>query len=575
MIRNQKRFAFGIVGLLFVFGFSPPSVYAWQISNFEVRVDVRKDSSALVQETIIADFTGESRHGIYRDIPIHYQDVLGQHFKMRLSVESVADQTGQPWKYKLERAGLFLRIRIGDPDILLTGFQTYRLTYRVDRGAVRFFPEHEECYWNLIGNGWAVPIARAYGEINVPAGAQNLRAVAYKGVFGSAVVMNDIRRSGHLITFEPRTPFNPYEGLTAVVGWDKGGVTPPSFVKKIRWWFQDNLVFSIPIVVFLVMFRLWILKGREFRQNVSEVVSYEAPGQLSPAEMGTLLDQKVDMRDITATVIDLARRGYLTIQDTNLQVAGLTLTRDYVLTNTKDWEGAPDLKNYERDILKSIFTMPMSSTKLSDLKEVFYKDLPDIRNHIYGALIKKGYLDSNPQTIRTTYQTGAGVFGCLIFFGLVATVPYHFASEGASILIAVLSGLIVSFFGFVMPRRTLQGAGAFSQIMGYEEFLRRTDEDRIRRMNDPGLFEKCLPYALAFGISDTWARTFQGIYKQSPSWYVGSSDHFSTVNFNRNLGNVTSSMSQAFASAPRASSSGFGGGGFSGGGGGGGGGGAW
>lgn len=102
-------------------------------------------------------------------------------------------------------------------------------------------------------------------------------------------------------------------------------------------------------------------------------------------------------------------------------------------------------------------------------------------------------------------------------------------------------------------------------------------------MNDPSLFERCLPYALAFGVAEQWARAFEGLYTQPPSWYVGNGDGFSVSQFGRDLNHASSSMGQSFTSQPRSTSgsasswggSGFGGGGFSGGGGGGGGGGSW
>ena len=120
------------------------------------------------------------------------------------------------------------------------------------------------------------------------------------------------------------------------------------------------------------------------------------------------------------------------------------------------------------------------------------------------------------------------------------------------------------------------------RIMGFLEFLKRTDQDKLQRMNDPSLFERFLPYALAFGVADQWAKLFQGLYTSAPGWYAGRWDSFSTRMLVRDLDHSMSSMGQSFSAVPRSSGSsgswggsGGGGGGFSGGGGGGGGGGSW
>src|ERR1700720_3411525 len=109
--------------------------------------------------------------------------------------------------------------------------------------------------------------------------------------------------------------------------------------------------------------------------------------------------------------------------------------------------------------------------------------------------------------------------------------------------------------------------------------MNRVDADRLKRM-PPDTFEKFLPYAMALGVEHHWAKAFEGIIQNPPSWYQSSDGHmFSTFFFVNSLGSMATTASSTFVSAPRASSSGSGwgggGGSFSGGGFGGGGGGAF
>ena len=142
------------------------------------------------------------------------------------------------------------------------------------------------------------------------------------------------------------------------------------------------------------------------------------------------------------------------------------------------------------------------------------------------------------------------------------------------IVAAILSGGIVCGFGLIMPARTAKGAEALEGVLGFEEFLGRVEADRFERMvKTPQLFEKYLPFAMALGVEHRWAKAFEGIVQNPPTWYQGTDGRmFNAIYFVNSIGSMTQYASAAFVSAPRASSSssgwsgGFSGGGFSGGG---------
>jgi uncharacterized membrane protein len=144
----------------------------------------------------------------------------------------------------------------------------------------------------------------------------------------------------------------------------------------------------------------------------------------------------------------------------------------------------------------------------------------------------------------------------------------------ASIVLAIA---IIFFFSRIMTTKSLKGVRTRVEILGFQEFMNRVDADRLKRM-PPDTFEKYLPYAMALGVEHRWARAFQGIVQNPPSWYEGGyGPNFNTWLFMHDLGAMTADTTSAFVSTPRASydASGFsggGGGGFSGGGFGGGGG---
>jgi hypothetical protein len=292
------------------------------------------------------------------------------------------------------------------------------------------------------------------------------------------------------------------------------------------------------------------------------------------------MDQRAHLRDLTATVVDLAVRGYLRLEEQGKTVWGRV--QDYRLVQLKAPDGA--LKPHERKLLDGLFANAppragQATVDLSDLETKFYDKLPDIRRALYQSLVQAGYFDGHPDTVRTAYLLLGGLLGAGLWIGLQASQPWHQVLGLAPAVAALLSALIVMAFSRIMPRRTLKGAHATDHIGGFQEFLRRADRDRLSRITESALFERYLPHALALGVATQWARAFEGLATQPPSWYQGDWDHFSPQDFGRNLNRTMTSMERTFVSQPRSShsfgGSGGGGGGFSGGGGGGGGGGAW
>jgi hypothetical protein len=370
------------------------------------------------------------------------------------------------------------------------------------------------------------------------------------------------------------------EGLTVVFGWDKGLVFPPSSWKKILWAInpRENWIFLLPIFSFLYMFNRWFRKGRDPKVRESITVMYEPPKfdnkPLSPGEVGALVDEKLDPRDITSTIVGLAVKGYIKIEETKKE--GLIFDRsDYYLQKVK----APDsnLNLFEIELMKSLLPGNLPGVFISSLKNKFYTNLDLLKKTLYGELVRKKYFLTNPEQVTTSYFVSG--FLIMIFGGLI----FGFLMAGSIVKVIfawALTGLPILGFAKFMPAKTRAGASAYMDILGFQEFMNRAEKDRLERMGDKNLFSKFLPYAIALDVADNWAKAFEGIYQEPPDWYVTPMGFrtFSPYVFTHSLNSVTSNLSSVMFSAPRSSGGGgggFGGGGFSGGGFGGGGGGSW
>ncbi|MGP0021403.1 MAG: DUF2207 domain-containing protein [Candidatus Sulfotelmatobacter sp.] len=552
---------------------------SWRVGDFQDTIDVNEDGSAVVTERITLVFEGEW-HGIHRTIPIEYPGPNGTNYELFLKVTSVSDGSGGKLKYDSSTKDGFRDLKIYIPDAV-DATRTVEITYQV-RNGTRFFDSHDEFYWNVTGNDWPVPIDHAGATVRFPMfAAGSLRAQAFTGVYGSTQRDATAMVDGAEAHFETNTPLPMRGGLTIDVFIPKDVLKEPSALTRFFWFIGGNPIVFLPPVTLLGMFALWLWKGRDPDPGVSVAPMYDPPPGISPAEAGTLLDDSIHPRDITSTIIDLAVRGYIKIEETAEKTLVFT-NKDYVFHLLKPREQwAADLAPHERVMLENVFAAG-TDTRLSSLKNRFYTAVPVIRQDIMAALKNKGIYLLDPQSANG-YSVVAAI-AIVAPFGIFQYMGWADFFNSAVLLVVclLLSAVIWWLFARVMSAKTVKGARVRIAVLGFQEFMNRVDADRLKVM-PPTMFEKFLPYAMALGVEHHWAQAFAGIVKDPPQWYVGPGGYvggFNPIFFSSSMHSMASDMHQVFVSAPRASSSGSGfggggGGGFSGGGFGGGGGGAF
>ncbi|HEX6039456.1 DUF2207 domain-containing protein [Longimicrobium sp.] len=488
------------------------------------------------------------------------------------------------------------------------------------RQAVPGHPAFDELYWNATGNQWDMPIEQARVLMVLPRGVRPLQWAAYTGATGDrtrgADVIADSARG--IVTFTLRQSLGAREGMTVAAGWAPGAIAgrpSPTEIRRaraVRMW-----PLALPLLVFALALRTWRRRGRDPRARAI-VVAYEPPDGITPAEAGTLVDHVAQIRDIVSTVTDLAVRGYVGIEEREeKKLLGLLSSTDYVFHQRRPASEWSSLLAHEERFLAGLFSgtagsaapwdavratyaearrahdagremdadeialrlagnegRGTASVRLSDLRNQFYRSIPGIRDGIYESLVRRGYYLHRPDKVKANW---VGLAFAVLIVGVVAA---GFASEEAFAWMAawtlavgsVASALVLFIFALVMPARTQAGARAREAALGFREFLSRVESDRYRRMvTSPEMFERYLPYAMAFGVEDRWAAAFDDLYSEPPDWYSGGGyDGFRASGFTSRMSSMSSSAGSTMSSSP--SSSGSGGGGSSGGGSGGGGG---
>lgn len=545
------------------------------ISSFVSTIKVNTDSSIDVNEVITYNTGGEEHHGIYRDI--RRMSSLGG--KMKISDIKVVNEKGEGYDFALSQVDDSLRIKIGDADVTFSGEKIYSISYHA-ANAVAPLEGLDEIYWNVTGNDWNMPIDEAKAIVILPNGATSNQYACYFGESGSD---NECQLNGdsknNVYIFDAPNKLNKYEGLTVAVGFPKGIVTPykESFLDK-----YGILIVSIVIflIVFSLTFRYWYRNWRDPKGTGIIVAQYDVLDGLTPVEVSGIVNEKINSENLSSEIIYLATQGYLKIKQIDTSVIGVFKSTDYELIDLK--KNTDSLGDFDKKLLSGIFSYNKEVVKLSDLKNVFYKKIPNITDSAADSILEKGYYKNlgkikNDKSWILPFAVFFSFF-IPIFFG--AFVAGLFLTEvSLTLMIGIFSSLmIIVVFWYFSPAKTEKGVAAKEYLLGLKEYLQIAEKDRLAFHNapekKPEIFEKLLPYAMIFGVDELWAKEFEDIYTTPPDWYEGTTgSHFSAVAFNSSISNFRSSSLSSLSSSP--SSGGSGGGGSSGGGGGGGGGGSW
>jgi uncharacterized membrane protein YgcG len=612
-----------------------------RILGFHADIEVDARGTLAVRETIRVQAEGEQiRRGIYRDFPTIYPGRWGLRVRVPFElVTALRDGAPEPWRQ--ERLANGVRTYLGRAEVFLSpGVYTYTIAYRTAR-QLGFFAEHDELYWNVTGLDWSFPIDRASATVTLPPGVPRdaLRLDAYTGPAGARGRDWAARvDAGGRPTFATTAPLGRQEGLTIVVGWPKGVVAPPTAADRVRALLDSNRTLAVGAagVALLLAFYLvvWVRVGRDPAGGVI-IPRFAPPGGLSPAAVRYVWKMEFDDRAFTAAIIDMAVKGYLTIEGDGRAAGGDT---GYRLVRRPKADAAA-LAPAERKVAAALFG-PLDEVRLAR------------QNHARVGQARRTLRDELAREHdRVTFRTNRGWFawGMLLSLLTVAAAVVAEASAGGDtwVLVLFLSvwltawtfgtamlwirrqwvmavfftvfglmaaggivlagsppalallaglGTVNTLFYHLLRAPTRAGRRLLDEIEGLRMYLSVAERDRLNALHPPEetpeTFERFLPYAFALDVDQAWAERFQHVLAPgpegtpggySPHWHralAGGSRGFSPAALGASLGALGTAVAAASTppgstSGGRSSGGGGGGGGSSGGGGGGGGGGGW
>jgi uncharacterized membrane protein YgcG len=520
------------------------------VENYDLNFDIRK-------------------HGIYRKIQTDYDMLTSEGKKEKRTIKisniEVPDHKFDVPLKVFQRLEGGVNIKIGDPDFTVMGSQHYEIKYRV-ANAFLYEKEYTRFYWNIKPNGWYSSFYKINFRVHVPENVSLSEedCFVYSGPIGETSISRDFATEYRDGVFEGSSK----DGFVSLFG-DSVTVLmnlPPGSIKEVKpfwpFWTKYGWILIIGVVLF-AFYLVWLKYGKDDR--VISTTSYYPPEGIDPAMAGFLINDKSDSSDLISLIPYWGSMGLLKVEE--IPKKGWFSSNDTKLTKLKDLpNGVP---RYQKEIFEGLFgSDPSNEVLVSSLKDSFYTTMNLAKTFLKGKG-QKYYIKKS----RKVKGISCGVLAVLML--LLFPVVFFFWGIIAAIVTTV-AFILLLILNTYMIKKNPAGNDVFSELKGFKQFIKVAEENKLKMLlkDDPTYFETTMGYALAFGMFEKWAKKFDALSVEPPSWYSSSTGTALTMaGFSNSFSSSMSSTQSTMVSSPSSSSSG--GGGSSGGGFGGGGGGSW
>jgi uncharacterized membrane protein len=619
---NKKCLLYFLIILLFIL---PPlsGAIVYDILSIDTTIDITEEGIYEIREVIELDFKS-SAHGFYRVLPTRYKTDEG-YFKVKVSSIKASDQLESSWSTD------YFTLRIGQSDKLVQGRQAYTLSYRYDIG-IDLQNLIEGVYYNIVGTQWEAPIEKATFTINFPKPLENGEISFTRGKLYSTTKegINWYLNENKTQIVGKAESLEVGEGITVAISVDD------TYFTLRRDWQTTLKIPSILISLLLIAFAVfnWYKYGRD--KDLIVVAQLYPPKEMSPLDVGYIIDQTLDPRDITAMIFYWADKGSLTI---------LEQDKEFTFVKGRDLENASD---YEKELFESFFRSGNGSVvkakqlegkfvvtyqKLKRKVERFYSKERSLKSStsrnkvalivasmliscLFYSLIltanfigpltlfifaealvfsvfnlalfwnigQKWYIRKKIVTIGLILVTIVGSLFIILFsFALNYALDLRFDDNLFALFLLVLTNVPLAFFAIITEQRSAFGQKALEEVLGLREFINRVEMPQLKKMIDEerDYYYKILSFAIVLGLEKKWAKKFDSIMIEKPSWYQGDIAFWNAMAISSMINRCNTSLASSIGTNFKGSGpthfkgSSFRGGGFSGGGFGGGGGGAW
>lgn len=491
------------------------------------------DNSFDVTEEYLIDFNGTFRFGT-AVIPANRLESISN---LSVTVDGVQLENSfsgcardQPGTFCFQRQSNEYALNYYFPRTITDAILAIQIKYTV-LGALRVYEGGDQLWWDAIPEEhFGFPIREANVIINIPSSV-NVRpddpVVTYGArgdveITDTRIVARAVNGVGGNEMFSVRMQYEHIDNARQAA-WQAGFDATRNFEETVAP-LLNVLICGVSLLIGggipLFVFVRWRSRGRD--PQVGPVPEYlsEPPSALPAGLVGSLLDEKADMRDILATLIDLARRGYIVIEEEKNESAfGLIQNSEFTFKRTDKPD--TDLRSYEKRLIKGIFTGSKMERTLASLRNKFYTVIPQLQTDLYKEMVKEDLFAVNPNETRGRWGCGGvglfivGVFG----FFMVAAVVESLALIMAIPIAFIIAGVATILFSNAMPAKTHKGALEAAKWNAFRQYLSNLDKYTDIE-NVVSRFDEFLPYTIAFGLDRLWMQRFRRVKNAAmPPWY--------------------------------------------------------
>ncbi|MFD0898485.1 DUF2207 domain-containing protein [Loigolactobacillus binensis] len=602
-MRQRLNWLWLLAGAL-VFLVWAPVVQAksYTITDYAMAIDVAKDGSATVVQKIRYDFDGDF-NGVY-----YNQDLAGIGGMSQTSV-GVVNSSGHLQTLTAsnnETAGTYTTTNSDDQQQLKVFYPisddtaTFIYRYRLN-GVVTNYRDTAELNWKVIGTGWDVPLNNVKVTIQLPAkNVSQLQAWTHGQLSGHTKVQ---RKAGRVVITLAKNPANTYveshllfpttvtaanqktstKARKKAVQQQEAKFAAEANAQRQRAQLIPGLIAGVSLLlggVILISQIIWLRRHPAQRYPAPVPVKhwYDLP-EYPPAVAQRLLNAfGPNKKAFTATLMDLAVAKQITITP--------------VKVGHKDtFELAPTANfTHNERIFKLLFeTVPRrdhdGGVSLLDIKNYGRTDKNGRLNRAYedwemrvrGAADELHYENTLNGQIRNRLWIVA-VAALVFALGASAAAFFTFPNVRLPLwiiaaLLVIISWLLLVIKKHDLPRYTQLGAQKINELQGFKQMLTDVGHFDMAQVGDLILWDRILPYAVAFGVADkvvaalklnfSEAQLATGMPINYPLFIYGYGGFGGQADFGEAF---TSGFGSSLSASHSASSSGSGGsGGFSGG----------
>lgn len=533
----------------------------YYFDQYDIDMNVSENNIISIKGDISA-YYNVPKHGFYINLPL-YNNVKredGSSYQKRAKIFDIKVDN----QFVVSNDNNNRIIKIGDPDLTVTGLNRYIFSYKYELGSDGT-NKYDELYFNIIGTERDTNINNINFKITMPKAFDANKLGFSTGSYGSTGYADELQYqvSGNVISGSYNKPLAAYEGITVRLELDEGYFVIKPFPS---WWGYITIILCLLFIGYA--YTLWDRYGRD--EEVVSPINFYPPDGLNSAEVGYAYKGRAQNNQIVSLIIYLADQGYLTIHEDK---------KNYRFVKVKEYDGNDEIA---KAFFDELFLARQEVTK-NDLEESFYltnemliRKLILKMSYIYEKSNLKAYGSIIIMILLTALAVGIVPMATGGGADLVSTFAYLPFIYTINIGIGIITILILMVLIYLLSKRSPAGQQLLNNISGFKKFLKNAEQKRLELLikDNPQYFYNIIPYAYVLGVSSIWIKKFESIVVEPPTWYV-SPYPFAINNFNSFISNTIASTADAMTSVPASKNSGFSGGGFSGGGAGGGGMGSW